>query len=262
MQPFRVDVPQAELDSLRARLTGTRWPPEPPEDRWRGGVPPAYLRELIEYWATGYDWRRQESQLNRIPQFTTDIDGQRIHIAEPDPAELAQLTGAEQERVSASLRRRARAQAEEMGFGMVQSTRPQTLAYGLTDSPVGQLAWIVEKFKEWTDCVEVPEEAVDRDQMLTNVMLYWLTRTAASSAGLYYETAHSADGWAIALRPSTVPTGVAVFPRDTSLAVRHLAERTDNVVHWSQPERGGHFPAMEVPDVLVDDIRAFFRRFR
>jgi pimeloyl-ACP methyl ester carboxylesterase len=181
---------------------------------------------------------------------------------EPSPDELAALSPTERQRLRASLRRRARVNAEEMGYGIVQSTRPQTLTYGLTDSPIGQLAWIVEKFKEWTDCVDLPDEAVDRDAMLTTVMVYWLTGTAGSSANLYYETMHSPDGWAVALRPCTVPTGVAVFPKDTSLPVRHLADRVNTIVHWSHFERGGHFPALEVPDLLVEDLRRFFRPLR
>lgn len=142
---------------------------------------------------------------------------------------------------------------------MIQATRPQTLAYALTDSPVGQLAWIVEKFREWTDSSRLPEDAVDRDQLLTNVTAYWLTGTAGSSARLYKETANDLGR---ANEPSTVPTGVAVFPGEPSLPVRRLAERIHDIVHWSEFDRGGHFPAMEVPDLLVGDLREFFRRFR
>jgi hypothetical protein len=134
---------------------------------------------------------------------------------------------------------------------------------------VGQLAWIVEKFKEWTDCDEFPEEAVDRDLMLTDVMLYWLTRTAGSSSRLYYELRHWGQNdrpdprvnWNTPV-PSPVPTGVAVFPREVMRPLRRLSEKTDNIVHWSEFDRGGHFAGMEVPDLLIDDIRAFFRGFR
>jgi hypothetical protein len=124
---------------------------------------------------------------------------------------------------------------------MIQATRPQTLGYGLTDSPTGRLAWIGEKFREWTDpTAELPEHAVDRDALLTNVSLYWLTATATSSANLYYE---GAANWGQAHQPSTVPTGVALFPHDTT--IRQLAEREHNIVHWSEFDRGGHFAAME-----------------
>ena len=139
---------------------------------------------------------------------------------------------------------------------MHRFSRPQTLSYGLTDSPVGQLAWIVEKFQGWTHDSEVPEDAVDRDQMLTNVMLYWLTRTAGSAANIYYEGMHSGQ-WP---EPSSTPTGVAVFAEDIS--IRRYAEQTNNIVHWSEFDRGGHFAAMEAPDLLVGDVREFFRRFR
>ncbi|MGH3676220.1 MAG: epoxide hydrolase, partial [Mycobacterium sp.] len=129
--------------------------------------------------------------------------------------------------------------------------------YGLTDSPAGQLAWIVEKFKEWTDSTrELPEDAVPRDRLLANVSVYWFTRTATSSANLYYETMH-----ARALPdPSPVPMGVAVFRED--LAIRRYGERLFNIVHWSDFDSGGHFAAMETPQLLVDDIRSFFASLR
>jgi len=149
-------------------------------------------------------------------------------------------------------------QDDLMGYMQIQGTRPQTLAYGLTDSPAGQLAWIVEKFKEWTDpAAELPEDAVDRDQLLTNVSIYWLTGTARSTANSYYERFHDPSMWAPKER-STVPTGVAVFPTD--VAIRRFAERSDTVVHWSEFDRGGHFAAMEAPDLLTQDVRAFFRQ--
>jgi microsomal epoxide hydrolase len=173
-----------------------------------------------------------------------------------DPAELADLTETEQRH----LERRKRFQSEGLGYGMIQSTRPQTLGYGLTDSPIGQLGWIAEKFKEWTDCTDRPEQAVDRDQMLTNVMLYWLTGTAASSARIYYDAARS-GAWGAPAR-LTVPTGVAVFPKDIGPAVRRFAESDNNIVHWSEFDRGGHFAAMEAPDLLVQDVRAFFQGLR
>ena len=172
-----------------------------------------------------------------------------------DPAQLADLGESERQRLEAF----KRFWREDRGYAVLQATRPQTLAYALTDSPVGQLAWIVEKFREWTDSRELPENAVDRDQLLTNVTVYWLTGTAGSSARLYKETA---DDLGQAKEASPVPTGVAVFSGEPLLAVRRLAERTYDIVHWSEFDRGGHFPAMEVPDLLVGDLRQFFRRFR
>jgi epoxide hydrolase len=186
-----------------------------------------------------------------------------VPVAEPAPEELAALSEEERERVRASLERRARMTGEDMGYGILQSTRPRPWPTRCTTPRWGQLAWIVEKFQAWTDGEELPEEAVDRDRLLTDVTLYWLTGTANSSARLYYETAHAGAGWAaLATEPSTTPTGVATFPRDTSLPVRHLAERGNRIEHWSELDRGGHFPAMEVPDLLVGDLRAFFRRVR
>jgi pimeloyl-ACP methyl ester carboxylesterase len=168
-----------------------------------------------------------------------------------EDAELAELTDSERARVE----RIARYMDDGSGYASIQSTRPQTLAYGLTDSPVGQLAWIVERFQEWTHA-ELPEDAVDRDRMLTNVMLYWLTGTAGSAANLYYEV-KQAGQWPV---PSGVPTGVAVFAEDIS--IRRYAEQSNTIVHWSEFDRGGHFAAMEAPDLLVADVREFFRQVR
>ena len=173
-----------------------------------------------------------------------------------DEAELVQLTDLERRRY-ASIERFL---AEEMGYNTIQSTKPQTLAYGLTDSPVGQLAWIVEKFKGWTDpTAELPEDAVDRDQLLTNVMIYWLTGTAGSSAQLYYEGMHS-GAWGRPQAPGTVPTGVAVFAADPS--IRRYAEPGNRITRWTDFDTGGHFAAMETPGLLVDDVREFFRTVR
>jgi pimeloyl-ACP methyl ester carboxylesterase len=163
--------------------------------------------------------------------------------------EKATLSAVERERVA----RQAHYMAEGNGYFQIQSTRPQTLAYALADSPVGQLAWIVEKFKEWTNSGhELPEDAVARDDILTDVSIYWLTGTAGSSANIYYESMHSGD-WPT---PSRVPTGVAVFAED--IAIRRYAEQLNNIVHWSDFDGGGHFAALEAPGPFADDIRAFF----
>jgi pimeloyl-ACP methyl ester carboxylesterase len=170
------------------------------------------------------------------------------------PGELNDLSDSDQKRLELM----QRWQNELSGYAILQSTRPQTLAYALTDSPAGQLAWIVEKFKDWTDpAAELPEDAVDRDRLLTDISIYWLTETAGSSARLYYEGARS---WGQANQPSGVPTGVAVFPMDVT--IRPIAEREHNIVHWSEFDRGGHFAAMEAPGLLVADIREFFRPLR
>ncbi|MET7641379.1 epoxide hydrolase family protein [Streptomyces sp. NPDC005438] len=378
LKPFHLSVPEEELDDLRHRLDRTRLPDQLPGTGREYGIPVDRVRELVTYWRHGYDWRAQEARLNAWPQFTTTIDGARVHFAhlrspEPDatpllmthgwpgspveflhvagpltdptryggdpadafhlvlpsipgcglsgptrergwefrrvagafatlmrrlgydtygvqggdwgaaisrelgrtraevlgvhlnllpgahmthePGDLSDLPPREAERTRLSWARYQHWCREQQGYADIQSTRPLTLAYGLTDSPVGQLAWIAEKWDEWA---ELP---VDRDLLLTNVTLYWLTGTAGSSARLYYERAH-ADHHGRPTEPSTAPTALAHFPHDNFLPLRHLAERTDRVVRWTDHDRGGHFPAMEQPDLLVADIRTFFRQLR
>jgi pimeloyl-ACP methyl ester carboxylesterase len=157
--------------------------------------------------------------------------------------DVSELSAAEQGRY-------ARIQAymtDGNGYFQLQATRPQTLAYALHDSPVGQLAWIVEKFREWSG------ETVDRDRVLTDVTLYWLTGTAGSAANIYYEQMH-AHNWPT---QSGVPTGVAVFAGD--IPIRRYAEQANTIVHWSEFDRGGHFAALEAPDLFAADVTAFFR---
>jgi pimeloyl-ACP methyl ester carboxylesterase len=184
------------------------------------------------------------------------------------PIDLHGLSEADQVRA----RRFNEFQADGLGYLQLQATRPQTLAYALNDSPVGQLAWIVEKFREWTDpAAELPEDAVDRDRLLTNVSLYWFTGSGASAANFTYEgmqafrefvaqAAAGDHGDERGTAPAGPPTGVAVFAADNS--IRSLLEPTGNIVHWSEFDRGGHFAAMEAPDLLVDDVRAFFHSRR
>ncbi|MFJ4781461.1 epoxide hydrolase family protein [Streptomyces sp. NPDC088762] len=173
---------------------------------------------------------------------------------EPLPEELAALGPAERERTLASWERYRSWARERQGYADIQATRPQTLAYGLNDSPVGLLAWIGEKFAEWSD----PRCPVSRETVITNVMLYWVTGTAGSAARIYYERAH-ADYAGQPPEVSRTPTALADFPRDNFIPLRHVAARTDNIVRWTSYDRGGHFPAMEVPELLVEDVRAFFR---
>ncbi|WP_372671793.1 epoxide hydrolase family protein [Amycolatopsis kentuckyensis] len=174
----------------------------------------------------------------------------------PEPGELGE---SDRDR----LRDAVRFDTDPPAYIRVQATRPQTISYGLTDSPVGLLAWIVEKFQEWTDSAELPEEAVDRDQLLTNVSLYWLTASGASSAQLYFEVAAQFRHAPAAEPPWRAPVGVAVFPRDFVRPVRSLAERAiPTITHWTEFDRGGHFAAMEQPRLFVEDVRAFFRSCR
>jgi hypothetical protein len=379
IRPFRIDISQADLDDLRARLARTRWPSQLPGAGWRRGVPVAYLKELAAYWRTGYDWRKHEAELNEFAQHTTEIDGQQIHfvhmrspepgalplllthswpnsivefteiigpLADPgaygadpaqafhvvapsipgfgfselpeppdqrpwsiarvastwaelmrrlgyrrygahgndagalvspalarvdaehlvgvhitsglgiptgDPAELQELT--EEER--AGFERMAALFAGGSGYAPYLANRPQTLSYGLLDSPVAQLAWLVERFKEFDgwpgDDAVPPDEPIDRDQLLTNATLYWLTRTGGSSSWPYYE---GAAGMPTDQR--MVPTGVS----HAGPGIRRLAERNNNLVHWSQNHSPSHMVAMAVPDELVADLREFFGRFQ
>jgi pimeloyl-ACP methyl ester carboxylesterase len=376
-EPFRVDIPQADLDDLRDRLARTRWPDELPGVGWSYGVSRDYLVELARYWCTGYDWREHEALLNRIPQFTTTIDGQNVHflhVTSPEPdatpliithgwpstvydfvdilgpltdprshggnpadafhvvapsipgfafsgptretgwgvhrvarawAELMRRLGyrrygaqggdfgsiispeigrTDQEHVMGvhvnalvtaatpadpaeldALSEAERAQAARnrqwwyghSGYATQMSTRPQTLAYALNDSPAGQLAWNLEWFVDW-DPTTTPQTPVDRDAILTNVTTYWLTATAGSAARLYLESASQA--WGQRPAPAPVPTAVANFPGDR--AIRGLAELSNTIRRWSRYPRGGHFAALQSPDLLVSDIREFFRTLR
>ncbi|UGT40559.1 epoxide hydrolase [Nocardia yamanashiensis] len=376
IRPFRIDIPQADLDDLRYRLTRTRWIDQLPGAGWERGVPTEYLRDLATYWAEKFDWRAVESRLNAFPQFTTVIDGQRLHFlhirseradatplllihgwpgtaadfldlagpltdpaahGEPDapafhlviptlpghgfsgpltetgwhdgkvagalaelmarlgydrygvqggdhgafiaprlgrehadhvlgvhanalvtfptgdPADMAALTDAERQRLGAM----KRFQDNGSAYMNLAGSRPNTLAQLLADSPVAQLAWIIEKYKEWTDAAyELPEQAIDRDKLLTTVAIYWLTDTARSVANYYFE--RFSDPSMFAPKPKgTVPTGVAVFTT-ADFAIRPFAEKAHNIVHWSEFRSGGHFPALEVPELLAGDIREFF----
>jgi pimeloyl-ACP methyl ester carboxylesterase len=150
---------------------------------------------------------------------------------------------------------------ELRGYDHIQATRPKTLAFGLTDSPIGQLAWIVEKFKEWVDpSAALPEDAISRDHILTNISVYWFTGTAGSSANLYYETLHDPAAKKRKLR-NKVPTGVALSLTQ-DVTIRRWAEKENNIVHWTEFDHGGHFAALEVPQRLVDDMQKFFRGLR
>jgi hypothetical protein len=163
--------------------------------------------------------------------------------------------------------------ADMKGYLDIMSTRPQTLAFSLTDSPAGQLAWIAQSFKEWTAAgAALPEDAVDRDLLLANVSIYWFTRSGASAARFIYETAHAAADWGGADQDGDgpaadwgapadpVPHGLALFGGDDLL--RKVMDPGHQMAHWTEYDRGGHFAALEVPDLLVGDLRTFFRALR
>jgi pimeloyl-ACP methyl ester carboxylesterase len=173
----------------------------------------------------------------------------------PDEAERATLTELEGDRLA----RVEEFMREEFGYIAIQSTRPQTLAAALVDSPVGQLAWILDKFREWTyPRATLPDAILDRDRLLTNVMIYWLTGTAGSSAYVGYA---QDSGWGAPKQRSGVPTGAIMFAHD--VGIRRYAEIENDITRWVDVQgRGGHFAAMEEPALLVDDVREFFRDLR
>ena len=166
------------------------------------------------------------------------------------PADLSDPSPEESDALAAL----AHYQRWDSGYSKQQSTRPQTLGYGLADSPAGQLAWIMEKFWAWTDCDGHPENVLSRDELLDNVMMYWATNSAASSARLYWESfARMGTGRV------EVPTGVASFPKEILKAPRSWCEAGYNIVRWTEMPRGGHFAAFEQPGLFAEDVRAFFR---
>jgi pimeloyl-ACP methyl ester carboxylesterase len=167
------------------------------------------------------------------------------------------LSAAEQ----AFLEDRERWSQDEGGYGHIQATRPQTLAYGLNDSPAGLAAWIVEKFRAWSDCDGQVERRFTKDELLTNVTIYWATETIHSSARLYYEARRQP----LLLGPGervAAPCGVARFPHEAPVPPREWVERGYDIRRWTEMPRGGHFAAMEEPELLAEDIRAFFRPMR
>ena len=375
IEPFRIEASDEQLTDLAERLARTRWPEPEPVDDTSQGVPLAWLREIVAYWADGYDWREREQRLNAWPQFRTEIDGLGIHFVharspEPDatplllthgwpgsvaeftkvlgpltdprahggdaadafevicpslpgygfsdkpaetgwgveriarawaqlmarlghdrylaqggdwgsmvttelaqtdpehcagihlnmaialPAEehLADLTPAEQ----SALEGMDFYQKWDSGYSKQQSTRPQTLGYGLVDSPVGQAAWILEKFWAWTDHDGDPAQLLSRDELLDNVMLYWLPGTGASSARLYWESFTRQS-----FEPVSAPVGISVFPKEIFRTSRRWAEgRYPDLRYFNEPDKGGHFAAFEQPERFVEEVRAAFRTMR
>jgi pimeloyl-ACP methyl ester carboxylesterase len=175
-------------------------------------------------------------------------------IVGPDPETMSNLTPAEQ----SALAGMAEYGEWDSGYSKQQSTRPQTLGYGLVDSPAGQAAWIIEKFWKWTDCSGHPENALTRDELLDNVMLYWLPATGASSARLYWESFRT-----VSLDPVRVPVGCSIFPKEIFRTSRRWAEkRFEKLIHFNELEKGGHFAAFEQPELYVGEVRVCFRSLR
>jgi pimeloyl-ACP methyl ester carboxylesterase len=377
--PFTVNIETAVLDDLKQRLNNARWPEQETCEGWSQGIPLAYSRELANYWASGYDWRRFEKKLNSWPQFVTTIDGIDIHfihrksphenalpliishgwpgsivefhkvidaladptahggkaedafhvvapclpgygfsgkpthtgtsvekigrmwgalmarlgysryvaqggdwgsmitqsmgmtetehcaaihinmpIVAPDPDTMAELTPLEQ----AALVDMGTYMETGSGYSKQQSTYPQTLGYGLADSPIGQMAWVVEKFYMWTDCeangTRHPENILTKDELLDNVMMYWLNNAAASSARLYWESFSNPS-----MEQITIPVGCSIFPKEIFRCSRRWAQkRFTNLIHWNELERGGHFAALEQPELFLGELRNCFRALR
>jgi pimeloyl-ACP methyl ester carboxylesterase len=378
---FSLHVSDADLADLRDRLTRTRYPDQAPGEPWAYGTEVEYLRELVEYWRSRFDWRAQEAELNAFPQFRAalaDVDLHYLHVpgAGPDPMPLLLLHGwpgsvfefleiiprltdparfggdardaftviapslpgyglsfkpgqkrfgvpemadcvatlmtdvlgyekfgaqggdwgaaiasrlgyahaermigihinlmmaagrdpadfpnptAEEQNYLAELKRWLR---EETGYQSIQGTKPQTLAFALTDSPAGLAAWIAEKFRSWSDCGGTIENAIPRDRMLADISLYWFTGAIGSSFWPYYARLH---GSAI-LPPGdtiSVPIGYAQFPREMLKPPRRAAERVfADIRRWSVMPKGGHFAALEQPELLAAEVQAFFRELR
>lgn len=375
IRPFRISVPDAEIDDLKRRLAATRWPDAPTVPDWSQGIPLDYVQKICDYWAHQYDWRKTEARLNALPQFQTELDevdiyflhirsrhddalplvithgwpgsvieflkvipaltdpeahgGQAsdafhvvcpalpgygfsgkpkqngwsvekiarawsklmlrlgyeryyaqggdwgalvttaialqdaehchgIHlnmpVVRPDMSTMSTITPEEQDGLAGM----QHYQEWDSGYSKQQSTRPQTLGYGLADSPAGQAAWIFEKFWAWTDSNGNPESVLTRDEMLDNVMLYWLPNAAASSARLYWESFNK-----ITYDPIRIPVGCSIFPKEIFRVSRRWAEkRYSNLVYWNKLEKGGHFAAFEQPDLFVRELRACFEKMR
>jgi pimeloyl-ACP methyl ester carboxylesterase len=375
MKPFKIEIAQNVLDDLQRRLKQTRWTDEPKDAGWNYGTNPQYLRELVDYWQNGYDWRKQETALNKFEHFKTEIDGIDIHFIHvrgkgPDPKPLLLTHGWPDSfyrfyKVIPMLTDPARyggdpsksfdvivpsipgfgfsghvalnnddtadlwaklmtavlgyktfvAAGGDMGTGitkslankypqlvkaihltdvgypngtedwstmspaeqefgqvimrwwytegaynMVQSTKPQTLGYGLNDSPVGLASWILEKFNTWSDNRGNIENSFTKDELLTNIMIYWVTETINSSIRTYLEVARASYSGAGGPKPAQrveVPTAVATFPGEAPLP-REWADRMVNVKRFTKMPKGGHFAALEEPELWVEDVRASF----
>ncbi len=247
---FHVVCPSLPGFGLSGKPTTTGWGVEKVAETW------SILMAALgyeRYGAQGGDWG------SAVTTAVGGLDGEHcigIHTNMPVGR------GAPSEQPDASEQRALDALAHyadwDSGYSKQQATRPQTIGYALTDSPVGQAAWIVEKYWAWTDCDGHPENALTKDEMIDNIMLYWLNAAAASSARLYWESFGQ-----FRPKPVEIPTGVAAFPKEILPSTRSWAEKTyRNIVQWTEMPRGGHFAAWEQPDLYVDDVRSFFRALR
>jgi pimeloyl-ACP methyl ester carboxylesterase len=379
-EPFTLRVPEEAIADLRDRLARSRLPDQAPADPWAYGTDVGYLRQLVEYWRSTFDWRAEEARLNAFPQFKVPLGGIDLHFLHvpgkgPAPCPLLLLHGwpgsvfefleliprltdpalfggdpadaftvvvpslpgyglsfkpgqprfgveeiadcvaelmhgalgytsfavqggdwgaitatrlgyahpekligihlnllairRDQQDVAdptpeeqAYLEERATWLREETGYSWIQGTKPQTLAFALSDSPAGLAAWIVEKFRTWSDCGGNVETAFTRDRLLANISFYWFTGAIGSSFWPYYAVRHRPwpipDG-----RTIDVPTAYAQFPAEILRPPRSLAQRTyTDIRRWTVMPHGGHFAALEQPEALANEVREFFRPLR
>jgi pimeloyl-ACP methyl ester carboxylesterase len=381
VRPFTIAVEDSVLDDLRERLADTRWPDEIPNSGWDYGSNLAYIKELVEYWRTDFDWRAQEAKLNEFNHFKSEVDGLDIHFIHekgkgPNPIPLiithgwpscffemtkiiplladpashggdaadsfdvvapslpgfgfsdhAQDRGMEVQRVAgmwnklmtqnlgypkfaaqggdigsgvtarlgfahadtlfgihltsitrpnpymgpgsrpvteaeqALITQRDKWFDDEGGYNHIQGTKPQTLAYGLNDSPAGLASWIVEKYRTWSDCNGDVEKSYTKDELLTIITIYWVTQTISSSTRMYFE--NQKNLWVMDKDQKVpAPAGMAMFPQEISKPPREWGERSYDVRRWTEMTSGGHFAALEEPQFLAEEVRAFFRDFR
>ena len=249
---FDVVCPSLPGYGFSAKPTKPGWSVERIARAW------ATLMERLgygRYGAQGGDWGAMvtASLGHQDPAHVAGIH-LNMPLAAPGSFDLTDLTPEE----VAALESFADHRSWGTGYSKEQSTRPQTVGYGLVDSPVGQAAWIIEKFCAWSDCDGHPEHVFTRDELLDNVMLYWLPAAGASSARLYWESF---------VRPGfdevTVPTGCSIFPKEIMrMSRRWAATRFTDIRYWNELDRGGHFAAFEQPAVFVDEVRSFFRLVR
>ncbi|MGG7664427.1 epoxide hydrolase family protein [Dyadobacter sp. BHUBP1] len=365
MEVFKVSVSQQVLDDLKSRLQNTRWPGEAEGSGWHFGTSEAYLKELVQYWLTSYDWRKQEAELNKYPQYIADVNGVKVHfqyikgkgknakplilthgwpdsyyrfhkiiplltegeqgfdlvipsipgfgfsgkvamtseaVADlwkelmtgnlgydkfyaaggdvgmgvtkalaskyPDVVSGVHFTDVgypmgQEDPATMSEAEKQFAQFvqqwwySEGAYAMVHATKPQSLAYGLNDSPTGLAAWILS-FGSAGASPEILEAAFGgRDALLTNIMIYWVTQTVATSVRMYKADAIAQWGGAQPLQKSQVPAGVALYPREAQFP-KEWADRFVNVVSFRKMSEGGHFAALEVPDSFAAELRSFF----
>jgi pimeloyl-ACP methyl ester carboxylesterase len=381
VRPFTIAVEDSVLDDLRQRLADTRWPDEIPNSGWDYGSNLAYIKELVEYWRTDFDWRAQEAKLNEFNHFKSEVDGLDVHFIHekgkgPNPIPLiithgwpscffemtkiiplladpashggdaadsfdvvapslpgfgfsdhAQDRGMEVQRVAgmwnklmtqnlgypkfaaqggdigsgvtarlgfahadtlfgihltsitrpnpylgpgsrpltdaeqALITQRDKWFEDEGGYNHIQGTKPQTLAYGLNDSPAGLASWIVEKYRTWSDCGGDVEKSYTKDELLTIITIYWVTQTISSSTRMYFE--NQKNLWVMDKDQKVpAPAGMAMFPQEISKPHREWGERSYDVRRWTEMTSGGHFAALEEPQLLAEEVRAFFRDFR